>query len=293
MNNSISAIEPEAVNETSLDYARVEKAIAYLQSHFLEQPKLAAVARSVHLSEYHLQRVFTRWAGVSPKRFLQFLTVEHAKQRLADSESLLDATFDSGLSSPGRLHDLFVAVEAVTPGEFKTGGAGIHIHYGLHRSPFGDCLIGLTGRGICWLSFLHDKSCREVVGELKQHWSGATLSKRPESTGPAADQIFSALSAGKNCPLSLLLMGTNFQLKVWQALLRVPAGALVTYQTLAEIIGARQSARAVGNAVADNRIAWLIPCHRVIRKSGLLGGYRWGETRKRAILAWETARTAA
>jgi len=293
MNNSISAIEPETVKETSSDYVRIEKAIAYLQSHFLEQPDLAAVARSVHLSEYHLQRVFTRWAGVSPKRFLQFLTVEHAKQRLANSKSLLDVTFDSGLSSPGRLHDLFVAVEAVTPGEFKTRGAGIHIHYGLHHSPFGACLVGLTGRGVCWLSFVQNTSCRQAIGELKQHWNGATLSQRPDLTGPVANQIFLGLSNGKRSPLSLLLMGTNFQLKVWKALLTVPAGALVTYETLGEIIGAGQSARAVGNAVADNRIAWLIPCHRVIRKNGLLGGYRWGETRKRAILAWETARTAA
>ncbi len=293
MNNSISAIEPETVKETSSDYVRIEKAIAYLQSHFLEQPDLAAVARSVHLSEYHLQRVFTRWAGVSPKRFLQFLTVEHAKQRLANSKSLLDVTFDSGLSSPGRLHDLFVAAEAVTPGEFKTRGAGIHIHYGVHHSPFGACLVGLTGRGVCWLSFVQNTSCREAIGELKQHWSGAALSQRSELTGPVANQIFLGLSNGKRSPLSLLLMGTNFQLKVWKALLTVPAGALVTYETLGEIIGAGQSARAVGNAVADNRIAWLIPCHRVIRKSGLLGGYRWGETRKRAILAWETARTAA
>jgi len=293
MNNSISAIESEAARVASLDYLRIEKAIAYLQSHFLEQPDLAAIARSVHLSEYHFQRLFTRWAGVSPKRFLQFLTVEHAKQQLANSKSLLEVTFDSGLSSPSRLHDLFVSVEAVTPGEFKTRGAGIHIHYGLHPIRFGTCLIGLTKRGVCWLSFVHDASSEEAISQLQRDWSGATFSEQPVLTGPVANQIFSALNVGKPSPLSLLIMGTNFQLKVWTALLTVPAGVLVTYETLGKIVGAGPSARAVGNAVASNRIAYLIPCHRVIRKSGLLGGYRWGQTRKQAILGWEAARTAA
>jgi len=293
INHPVSTIQPEAAREASFDYLRIEKAIAYLQSHFLEQPDLAAVARSAHLSEYHFQRLFTRWAGVSPKRFLQFLTVEHAKRQLAHSKSLLEVTFDSGLSSPGRLHDLFVSVEAVTPGEFKTGGAGIHIHYGLHPSRFGICLIGLTKRGVCWLSFLHNGSSAAAFGLLQRHWSGATFSERPDLTGPVADQIFSALNVGKHSPLSLLILGTNFQIKIWKALLTVPAGALVTYETLGKIAGAGHAARAVGNAVASNRIAYLIPCHRVIRKSGLLGGYRWGEARKQAMVGWEAARTAA
>lgn len=293
MMNQASHPAPKAVRETSLDYARVEKAISYLQNHFLEQPDLAAVARSVHLSEFHLQRLFTRWAGVSPKRFLQFLTAEHAKRRLADSRSVLDATFDSGLSSPGRLHDLFVAVEAVTPGEFKTHGVGIEINYGVHPTRFGLCLLGVTQRGVCWLSFLSNDSRDDAVNELKRCWSGAAIVERPEATARVAQQIFSGLAGASPAPLSLLVMGTNFQIKVWKALLAVPAGTLATYETIGEFIGAKRSARAIGNAVAHNRIAFLIPCHRVIRKSGLLGGYRWGEVRKRAMLGWEAATTAA
>jgi len=279
--------------QSSLDYLRIEKAIRYLQSHFLEQPDLAAAARSVHLSEYHFQRLFTRWAGVSAKRFLQYLTVEYAKSQLARSRSLLEVTLDSGLSSPGRLHDLFVSVEAVTPGEFKTRGAGIHIRYGLHSTRFGPCLIGLTNRGVCWLSFVSDSSFAAAVSELKQHWSGAAFSEESDFTAAVAKRIFRGLLDEKPSPLGLLVMGTNFQLKVWNALLSVPAGALVTYDALGESIGAGESARPVGNAVAGNRIAYLVPCHRVIRKSGLPGGYRWGDARKQAMLGWEASRAAA
>jgi AraC family transcriptional regulator of adaptative response/methylated-DNA-[protein]-cysteine methyltransferase len=293
MSDFLSAVEHGVAPDASIDYQRIEKAISFLHSHFLEQPDLAAVARSVHLSEYHFQRLFTRWAGVSPKRFLQFLTIEHAKQRLADSKSVLEATFDSGLSSPGRLHDLFVSVEAVTPGEFKSAGGGIRIHYGMHPCPFGTCLIGVTERGVCWLSFVGDTSPKEAVQELKERWNGATLFEHPEVTEPIANRIFCALGGGNASSVSVLLVGTNFQIKVWKALLAIPAGALVTYETLGKTIGDRQSARAIGNAVASNQIACLIPCHRVIRKSGLLGGYRWGEARKRAILGWEAARNAA
>ena len=199
---------------------------------------------------------------------------------------------DAGLSSSSRLHDLFVSVEAVTPGEFKTRGAGIHVHFGLHPSRFGTCLIGLTQRGVCWLSFVHRTSSREAIRELKRHWNGASFSEQSNLTAPTANQIFSALTVEKSASLSLLLLGTNFQIKVWQALLRVPVGALVTYETLGEMIGAGESARAVGNAVASNRVAYLIPCHRVIRKSGQFSGYQWGETRKRAILGWEAVQTA-
>lgn len=293
MSKVLSAINTEAALEAAYDYQRIEKAIAFLQDHFLEQPDLATVARAVHVSEYHFQRLFTRWAGISPKRFLQFLTVEHAKRQLADSKAVLDATLDSGLSSPGRLHDLFVSMEAVTPGEFKTRGAGIQIDYALHPTRFGTCLLGVTRRGVCWLSFVRDDSPDEAVGEMKQHWVGAEFSERADATGSVADLIFSGLSAETQSSLSLLVIGTNFQIKVWEALLKVPPGALVTYETIGGLIGARQSARTVGNAVANNSIAYLIPCHRVIRKSGLLGGYRWGDARKRAILGWEAARTAA
>jgi AraC family transcriptional regulator, regulatory protein of adaptative response / methylated-DNA-[protein]-cysteine methyltransferase len=281
------------LTQASMDYERIAKAIAYLQANYLEQPGLETVARAVHMSEFHFQRVFSRWAGISPKRVLQFLTVEHAKRELAESKPVLDATLDSGLSSPGRLHDLFVSVEAVTPGEFKTRGEGIGISYGFHPTPFGKCLIGLTGRGICWLSF-HEKSTSGAeLRDLRAHWSGAELAEQPSATGTVVSEIFSNLSEQRKSPLGLLLMGTNFQVKVWQALLRVPCGEVTTYENVGEMIGARKSARAVGSAVGDNRIAYLIPCHRVIRKSGMLGGYHWGEPRKRAMLAWEAAKSAA
>jgi AraC family transcriptional regulator of adaptative response/methylated-DNA-[protein]-cysteine methyltransferase len=281
------------LSQAALDYQRVEKAIAFLTTHALEQPDLSQAARAAHLSEYHFQRVFTRWAGISPKRFLQFLTVEHAKQQLLGAKAVLDATLDAGLSSPGRLHDLFVSAEAVTPGEFKSRGAGIEVSYGFHPSRFGTCLLGITSRGVCWLSFVGNGRKRDGVLELKAHWSGAEVSERPEVTEPVAAQIFSGIERQTNRPLGLLLMGTNFQIKVWQALLKIPAGSVTTYQTVAEMIGASQAARAIGSAVGQNAIAYLIPCHRVIRQSGLLGGYRWGEDRKRAMLGWEAARAAA
>jgi AraC family transcriptional regulator of adaptative response/methylated-DNA-[protein]-cysteine methyltransferase len=281
------------LTQASLDYERIAKAISYLQANYLEQPGLETVARAVHMSEFHFQRVFSRWAGISPKRFLQFLTVEHAKRQLAESKPVLDATFDSGLSSPGRLHDLFVSVEAVTPGEFKTRGQGIQIAYGFHPTPFGDCLIGVTGRGVCWLSFHDNGSHRGALRDLQSRWLGAQLDEQATTTESVVNQIFSNLEKREKSPLSLLLMGTNFQLKVWQALLRIPRGELTTYENIGKLIGAPKSARAIGSAVGDNRIAYLIPCHRVIRKSGLLGGYHWGEPRKRVMLAWEAARSAA
>ncbi|MBE0540595.1 MAG: methylated-DNA--[protein]-cysteine S-methyltransferase [Verrucomicrobia bacterium] len=281
------------MTQAALDYQRVEKAIAFLTAHAAEQPELSQVARAAHLSEYHFQRVFTRWAGISPKRFLQFLTVEHAKQQLLDARAVLDVTLDSGLSSPGRLHDLFVSAEAVTPGEFKTRGAGIKISYGFQPSRFGPCLLGVTSRGVCWLSFLNHNDRRGALRELRSHWSGASISERPRITGPVAARIFHGINGQATRPLGLLLMGTNFQIKVWQALLRIPAGMVTTYQAVAETIGAQRTARAIGGAVGQNAIAYLIPCHRVIRQSGVLGGYRWGTNRKHAMLGWEAARVAA
>ncbi len=244
------------------------------------------------MSEFHFQRLFTRWAGISPKRFLQFLTIEHAKRQLAESKAVLETALDSGLSSPGRLHDLFVSVEAVTPGEFKTRGAGLKIEYGFHPTPFGWCLLGTSRRGICWLSFGGEQSKRKLAGELRAHWRGAACVEEPGSTAPVACRIFSALN-GERTGLSLLVMGTNFQVKVWEALLKVPAGSLTSYETIGRSLGCPSAARAIGSAVGQNAIAYLIPCHRVIQKSGLIGGYRWGPARKRAIIAWEVVRAAA
>jgi len=280
----------EAAVEACEDYRRVERAIAFLQGHFLTQPDLAAIAKHVHLSEFHFQRLFTRWAGVSPKRFLQFLTVEHAKKQLTGSKAVLEVTFDAGLSSPSRLHDLFVTVEAVTPGEFKSRGAGLRIRYGLHATRFGTCLLAVTERGICWLAFVHDAPKVEAVEELKRHWRGAQVVESPATTSSFVERIFSQRKSNDETPLNLLLAGTNFQLKVWEALLRIPTGTVISYQALAREVCNARAARAVGNAVANNPIAYLIPCHRVIRNSGLIGDYRWGCVRKRALLAWEAAR---
>jgi len=286
-----TTVNSAVLTQAGLDYQRIERAIAHLTVHASEQPNLETLARAAHLSAHHFQRVFTRWAGISPKRFLQFLTLEHTKQQLLDARSLLDVTLDAGLSSPGRLHDLFVSAEAVTPGEFKTRGAGVEIGYGFHPSRFGTCLLGVTARGLCWLSFMKNGHNASEVRELKAHWRGAKITERPRNTQPIAKRIFSGIEERPTRPLGLLLMGTNFQIKVWQALLRIPVGSVTTYQHVGEMIGAARSARAVGAAVGQNAIAYLIPCHRVIRQSGVLGGYRWGEERKRAILGWEAAQT--
>ncbi len=276
-----------------MDYQRIERAIRFLQARFLEQPDLASVARAVHLSEYHFQRLFSRWAGISPKRFLQFLTIEHAKHQLAASKALLEASLDSGLSSPGRLHDLFVTVEAMTPGEFKRCGEGLQIEYGFHPTPFGQCLLGVTRRGVCWLSFLDDGNPADALCEMKSHWRGANLKRNDKATAPVAARIFGRMTPNGDGPLRVLLMGTNFQIKVWQALLSIPEGTAASYEAVGAMIGARGRARAVGTAIGRNPIAYLIPCHRVLRKTGALGGYRWGAARKQAIRAWEAARAAA
>jgi len=278
---------PAAANaQLSTDYARIEQAIRYLERNFQQQPTLPEIAGSVGLSEYHFQRLFTRWAGISPKRFLQFLTVEYAKQLLAESNSVLEVTYEAGLSSPGRLHDLFVTCEAVTPGQFKQNGQGVTIAYGFHPSPFGECLLAVTGRGICGLAFVAD-SRQQSLGELQQRWREATLVADPGQTQPLAEQIFDPASGQPALPV--VLKGTNFQLKVWQALLNIPPGAAVSYQAVAAYIGQAGAARAVGQALARNPVGFLIPCHRVIRRVGLVGDYAWGSTRKQAILGWEAA----
>ena len=277
------------LNQLSEDYARIEQAIRYIETNALRQPDLNELAAQVGLSEYHFQRLFTRWAGISPKRFLQFLTREHAKALLARSGSLLEATYAAGLSGPGRLYDLFVQTEAVTPGEFKSRGAGVEIAYGFHPSPFGECLLALTARGICFLAFVEgDRST--ALEQLRQTWPNARLSEYPSRTAAVVERIFSPDSS---TPVPLHLRGTNFQIKVWEALLRLPPGQLTTYQSLAEQIHSPTAARAVGNAVAHNPLAYIIPCHRVLQKSGHFGNYRYGPARKKAILGWEMARAEA
>jgi len=269
------------------DYPRIEKAIRYIEAHADEQPSLERVADAIGLSPYHFQRLFQRWAGVSPKRFLQYLTAEQAKKLLHQSASVLDAAYGAGLSSPGRLHDLMVAVEAITPGEYKARGLGLEIRYGIHDTPFGPCLLATTARGICALAFIDDET--RALEELHQQWPGATLVRDEQAGRPLIATIFSPAPTSDETPLRLLLRGTNLQIQVWKALLRIPEGNLVSYSALAQSLGLPRSARAVANAVGKNPIAYLIPCHRVLRSTGEIGGYRWGIPRKKAILARELA----
>jgi len=273
------------------NYERVARAIDYLRRHAAGQPDLSAVARHVHLSDHHFQRLFTRWAGVSPKRFLQYLTVEHAKSRLAASQNVLDLAGEVGLSGPGRLHDLFVTLEAMSPGEYKTGGAGLAIRYGTHDSPFGPVLIATSLRGICSLHFLDDGD--DAAARIQAEWPRAELRRNPAGTAALAERVFRSFASQPGAPLALLVKGSNFQVKVWRALLALPFGAVATYRQVAESIGEPAAARAVGNAVGANPIGWLIPCHRVIRDSGELSHYRWGTTRKAAMLGWEAAHASA
>ena len=272
----------------SEDYERIEKAIHYLDERFPDQPDLSEVAKSVNLSPWHFQRLFSRWAGISPKRFLQFLMLDYAKQALERSENVLDATYAAGLSSPSRLHDLFVTVEAVTPGEYKKRGDGLRIAYGYHPSPFGECLLATTERGICAMYFV--TSGREaVLNEVRRRWPAAEFEEDPKATSPYLGRIFPRSNHRDKLPLDL--RGTNFQIKVWQALLEIPPGAVVPYEELAARVGNPKASRAVGSAVGQNPIAFIIPCHRVIRKVGAIGGYHGGVDRKRVMLAWEAVRT--
>lgn len=277
------------IRTTSRDYRRVESIIHWLDQHHEDQPTLKEVAASAGVSEFTLQRLFSRWAGISPKRFLQFLTLEHNKALLRSSHSILSAGESSGLSSVSRVHDLFINCHAVTPGEFRRGGAGQEIRYGFHDSPFGDCLVAANDRGLCNLLFVTGERS-QTLDELANQWPAARLSPDQGSTRVFAERVFSRAWSRQD-PLYVNLKGTGLQIQVWQALLRIPEGQLISYQDLADASGAPRAVRAVANAVARNPIHYLIPCHRVIRKTGAFGGYRGGLERKKALIAWESGRT--
>lgn len=270
-------------------YAVVARAIDFLRANALRQPALAEVADAVHLSEFHLQRVFAAWAGISPKRFLQYLTKEHARQALRTSADLLSVTAASGLSSAGRLHDLMVTCEAMTPGEIKRGGAGVALGFGRAATPFGEALVGWTARGLCYLAFLDDDEALRMA-ELAGQWPAAQRERDDAQAQQWLDQVFAATP--QRGTLHLVLRGTNFQLKVWEALLNVEPSRVVSYTQLARMAGSPKAQRAVGSALAANTIGYLIPCHRVIRESGDFGSYRWGSERKAAMLAWEAGQGA-
>ena len=283
--------------QLSHDYSRMEQAIGFLEKNFRAQPGLKEIAESVHLSEFHFQRLFSRWTGISPKKFLEFLTLDYAKKLLEESKSVLDTTYESGLSSPGRLHDLFVNVEAMTPGEYKLKGAGLKISCGIHPTPFGECLLAATERGICGLSFIENENPKKALQYLRANWPNAPIAENRKATAPYIEKIFgnSNQNGTPSCgersrTVKLFLKGTNFQLKVWEALLKIPPGCVVAYEDVAARIGKPTAPRAVGTAVANNYVAYLIPCHRVIQKIGAFGNYRWGAPRKKAMLVWEAGR---
>lgn len=271
------------------DYQRIERAIYFLEANFRRQPSLDEIARNLNLSKYHFHRLFKRWAGISPAQFLQFLTLEYTKQKLMESHSILDTSFDAGLSGPGRLHDLFVTFEAMTPGEYKKQGVGMQIDYGFHATPFGECLLAVTKRGICGLGFVEKGNRDLAFHQLMPNWPQESFIKSRDKTRSVVRQIFAPVRSKDSRPFHLLLKGTNFQVKVWLSLLTIPKGTIVSYQDLAAYICKPTAARAVGNAVSINPIGYLIPCHRVIRKAGKMDRYRWGTVRKKAMLAREAS----
>jgi AraC family transcriptional regulator of adaptative response/methylated-DNA-[protein]-cysteine methyltransferase len=280
----------EWIVEQADHYKLVESAIEYLERNFRHQPSLDEIAASVNLSKFHFQRLFKRWAGVTPNQFLRYLTIEYAKGRLRQSQSVFDAARDAGLSSASRLHDLFVTFEAMTPGDYKQYGKDLDISYAYLPTPFGECLLATTERGICALQFpLHRDHVKSVL-DLKREWPLAEFTEDRRRLTPVVQRIFAPLRVDDAREIHLLLKGTNFQIQVWRALLAIPTGAMVTYQDVAAYISNPSATRAVGNAVARNPISFIIPCHRVIRKVGEIHNYRWGAVRKKAMLGWEASR---
>lgn len=271
-----------------INYNRIAEAIEYIKQNFKEQPNLDEVAEKVHLSPFHFQRMFTEWAGTSPKKFLQYISVEHAKKLLKENQNtVFDVAHETGLSGTSRLHDLFVNVEGMTPAEYKNGGQNLNINYSFAESPFGNIIVASTQKGICYMAFYDDEM--GGLGELKSRFPNATFNQKLDLIQQNALFIFQN-DWSKLHQIKLHLKGTDFQLKVWETLLKIPIGHLSTYGTIAERIEKPNASRAVGTAIGSNPVAFLIPCHRVIQSTGHLGGYMWGTTRKTAIIGWESAR---
>jgi AraC family transcriptional regulator of adaptative response/methylated-DNA-[protein]-cysteine methyltransferase len=272
------------------DYERIAAVICYLDKNHAEQPSLAILAERAGLSSFHFHRLFSRWAGITPKDFLQCLTLAHSKALLAEGKDVLNVALYAGLSGPSRLHDLCVSLEAASPGEIKSGGAGWTIRAGFAESPFGMCLVGESARGICHLAFVESVSRKAGAAAIQRHWPRASLQWDDSAASQLVGPLFQRPDNSTSRPtLRAFVRGTGFQFRVWRALLEVPKGTLVSYGELAAAVGNRAAARAVGTAVGQNPLAYLIPCHRVIRDTGVLGDYHWGETRKKAIVAWESS----
>lgn len=270
------------------DYERIERAIQFIRQNKEQQPELKLVAAHVGLSPYHFQRLFQRWAGVTPKNFLEFLTVEHAKTRLQESKSIMETSLKTGLSGSGHLHNQFISIEVVSPSEFKNRGAQLNIRYGFHATPFGEALLALSTRGILALSFVDEDNRQAALGKLKSDWCNASFVEDNKTTKTIVSCLFTQKKINKEKTV-LSVRGTNFQIKVWNALLGIPSGSVVSYQSIADKIERPRSVRAVANAIGANPVAYLIPCHRVLRSNGELSGYRWGPDRKRIMLGREWA----
>jgi AraC family transcriptional regulator of adaptative response/methylated-DNA-[protein]-cysteine methyltransferase len=278
------------MDQENYHYEKIAKAIEYITQNVKNQPSLFEVSEEVNTSPFHFQRLFTEWAGVSPKKFLQYITADYLKGKIKESTNLAELAESAGLSSQSRVYDLFTGIEAVTPQEFKTEGKGLSISYGFHLTPFGECFIAVTERGICAMAFVDEVSRAHQLILLGKKWHFASIEPDQQITAGYIHRIFSPnLKTLEKLPL--LVQGTNFQLKVWEALLTIPQGAVTTYQQIASSIGNPGAVRAVGTAVGDNPVAYLIPCHRVIRKEGVLGEYRWGSLRKKALIGWEAAKS--
>lgn len=276
--------------QEQMNFERIEKAIHFINSQFRQQPTLDEMAAAVNLSPFHFQRMFSEWAGVSPKKFMQYISLEHAKELLNDQLSVSDTAHETGLSGPSRLHDLFVTIEGMTPGEFKNGGAALTINYSFAESPFGKIIVASTPKGVCYMAFEQDEG-RAVV-DLVARFPNADYHQRTDALQQQALLIFQK-DWQQLDQIKLHLAGTPFQLKVWESLLKIPMGALSTYGDIARRIGSPQSARAVGTAIGSNPVGFLIPCHRVIQRSGKVGGYMWGPSRKSAMIGWEAAAVEA
>jgi AraC family transcriptional regulator, regulatory protein of adaptative response / methylated-DNA-[protein]-cysteine methyltransferase len=282
--------------DRSRDYDHIRRAIAFLSETWTEQPSLDRLAQHLGLSPAHCQKLFKRWCGLSPKEFVQSITVDNARSLLGGSASVLETAYEVGLSGGSRLHDLFVSHEAMTPGDYKRRGEGLEMAYGFHASPFGDSLLIATERGVAGLAFVNDDavhSRQETLADMMQRWPKAHYVEKPEVTAPHAKVIFNATKWSAEQPVRLVMIGTDFDVRVWEALLKIPMGRAVSYTDIARHIGSPSASRAVGSAVGRNPISFVVPCHRVLRGDGSLGGYHWGLTRKRALIGWETGRVAA
>ncbi len=278
---------------TAADYDIVRRAIVYISEHWRAQPETDAIAQAAGVSATELHHLFRRWAGLTPKAFLQALTLDHARRLLRDSASVLDAAFEVGLSGPGRLHDLFVTHEAMSPGEWKTGGSGLTVSYGFHPSPFGTALVMATDRGLAGLAFADPGEEKAALADMRGRWRRASYVEDSARTAPLAQRIFDSKQWRPDRPLRVVLIGTDFEVRVWETLLKIPMGCATTYSDIAAKIEKPAASRAVGAAVGKNPVSFVVPCHRVLGKSGDITGYHWGLTRKRAMLGWEAGQVDA